>query len=205
MAQEKNVTGLKALKAYDTRKLVLLGLLTAIVVVMQFIGAAIRFGTFSVSLVMLPIVVGATLLGVFEGAWLGLAFGITVLLSGDAGIFIAFNPFGAILVVLLKGMLAGFVAGAAYRVCSGINRTGAALLSAMFCPLVNTGVFFVGVYAFFMPLITDMSRSAGFGDAASFIFIGLIGLNFIFELGLNIVLCPVIIRLIQYGQNRRAG
>ena len=39
------------------------GLLTAIVVVLQLFGSAIKFGPFSISLVLLPIVVGAALYG----------------------------------------------------------------------------------------------------------------------------------------------
>lgn len=94
-----------------TRTVVGLGLLTAIVVVLQFVGATIKFGTFSISLVLMPIVIGAALYGVFAGAWLGLVFGVVVLLSGDAATFMAINPFGTIVTVLLKGILAGAVSG----------------------------------------------------------------------------------------------
>ena len=67
-----------------TKTLVGLGLLTAIVVVLQLVGSFIKFGTFSISLVLMPIVVGAALYGVGAGAWLGFVFGVVVLLSGDA-------------------------------------------------------------------------------------------------------------------------
>lgn len=99
---------------FNTRTLVGLGLLTAIVIVLQFIGAFLKFGTFSISLVLMPIVVGAALYGVFAGAWLGLVFGIVVLLSGDANLFLGINPFGTIVTVLLKGILAGAVSGLVY-------------------------------------------------------------------------------------------
>ena len=63
------------------------GLFTALVVVLQFLGGGIRFGIFSISLVLVPIVVGAAIYGWQAGAWLGFAFGVTVLLSGDANAF----------------------------------------------------------------------------------------------------------------------
>ena len=66
----------------NTRKIAGVGLLTAVVVVLQLLGSFIHFGPFSISLVLIPIVVGASLYGVLSGAWLGLAFGITVLISG---------------------------------------------------------------------------------------------------------------------------
>ena len=42
---------------------------------LQFVGSAIRFGPFSISLVLIPIVLGAALYGWGMGCWLGLVFG----------------------------------------------------------------------------------------------------------------------------------
>ena len=50
--------------------------------VLQFAGSAIRLGPFSVSLVLIPIVLGAALYGWGMGCWLGLVFGAVVLLWG---------------------------------------------------------------------------------------------------------------------------
>ena len=68
----------------NTQKIVGLGLFTAIVIVLQLMGSFIRFGTFSISLVLVPVVIGAALYGAGAGAWLGFVFGVVVLLSGDA-------------------------------------------------------------------------------------------------------------------------
>ena len=99
----------------NTKKIAGVGLLTAVVVVLQLLGSFIHFGPFSISLVLIPIVVGASLYGVLSGAWLGLAFGITVLISGNAAAFLAVNPGGTVVTVLLKGALAGLLAGAVYK------------------------------------------------------------------------------------------
>ena len=187
---------------FNTRKLVLLALLTAIVVVFQFLGAFIRFGPFSISLVLVPVVIGASLLGTWAGGWLGLVFGMVVLASGDANPFIAIDPIGAILVVVLKGTLAGLASGAVYRLLSGKNKTIGVVSAAIICPVVNTGVFIIGAYVFFLPTLTAWGMAAGFTNVTAYIFIGMIQLNFLFELGLNVLLSPAIVRLIQYGQNR---
>ena len=71
----------------NTQKIVGLGLFTAIVIVLQLMGSFIRFGTFSISLVLVPVVIGAALYGAGAGAWLGFVFGVVVLLSGDAAAF----------------------------------------------------------------------------------------------------------------------
>ena len=189
-------------KSFDTRKLVLLALLTAIVVVLQFLGAFIRFGTFSISLVLMPIAVGAALCGIRAGGWLGLVFGFIVLLSGDASPFMAVDPLGAILLVLIKGTLAGLAAGSVYRLLAKISRTLAATLAAVVCPIVNTGIFLIGCYVFFWPTLTEWAGGTDYASTAAFIFLGMIGANFLLELGINLVLSPTIVRLIQYGQDK---
>ena len=190
-------------KPVNTRNLVLLALLTAIVVVLQFLGAFIRFGPFSITLVLMPIVVGSALIGIYAGGWLGLVFGFAVLMSGDAAAFMAINAFGAILVVLAKGAFAGLAAGAVYKLVAHKSRTVAAIISAAVCPIVNTGIFVLGSFMFFLKTITEWGKGAGYTNAAAYIFLGMIGLNFVVEFALNLVLTPVIVRLIQYGQDRR--
>ena len=189
----------------DTRKLVLLALLTAIVVVLQILAILVRplLPAFTLNLVLVPIVIGAALTGVYAGGWLGLASGFAILISGDAAPFMAVDPFGAILVVLVKGLLSGLAAGAVYRLIAGKSRTAAAIAAAAVCPIVNTGIFVVGVYAFFLPTVKEWGSAFGYADAAAYIFLGMIGINFLIEFGINIVLNPVIVRLIHYGQGRR--
>ena len=111
----------KKIDRNKTVKLATAGILTAIVIVFQFIGASIKFGTFSVSLVLIPIVIGAALGGKWVSAWLGFAFGVVVLLSGDASAFIAIDPIGTVITVILKGTLAGFVGGIIFEALKKIN------------------------------------------------------------------------------------
>jgi len=189
-------------KYFTTQRLVLLALLTAIIVVLQVLAIMTRslFPVFAISLVLIPIVVGAALCGTGAGGWLGLAFGFAVLISGDAAAFMAINPAGAIIVVLAKGMFAGLAAGAVYRAFAKKSRTLAAIAAAIICPIVNTGIFILGTYIFFLPTITQWGEGLGFSSATAYIFFGLVGVNFLVELVINLVLCPVIVRLIQYGE-----
>ena len=98
-----------------TKKIVGIGLFTAIVLVLQFLGGGIKFGIFSISLVLVPIVVGAAVYGWQAGAWLGFTFGVAVLLSGDAAAFLAVDVVGTVLTVLVKGTAAGLCSGLVYR------------------------------------------------------------------------------------------
>lgn len=192
-------------KRYDARKLVLLAILTAIVIVLQILAIVVRplLPAFTLNLVLIPIVIGAALNGVYAGGWLGLVSGFAILISGDAALFLAVDPFGAILVVLAKGLLSGLAAGAVYKAIAEKSKTAAAVAAGAVCPIVNTGVFVAGVYAFFLPTVKEWGSTVGHADTAAFIFLGMIGVNFLIEFGLNIILNPVIVRLIQLGQRKR--
>ncbi len=179
------------------------GILTAIVVVLQLFGSAIKFGPFSVSLVLIPIVVGAALYGKWSGMWLGLAFGVTVLLSGDAAAFLTVNPVGTVVTVLLKGALAGLFAGLVYALIEKKNKIAATVCAAIVSPVTNTGVFLLGCLVFFMPTINEWAAGAGFESAGKFMILGLVGANFLFELGLNMVLVPVIVKLVNLGRKEQ--
>ena len=100
------------------------GIFTAVVIVLQLLGAFIRFGPFSISLTLIPIVVGAALYGPWAGAWLGFVFSMVVLISGDAGAFLVVNAIGTILTVILKGTLAGLAAGAVFKALEKNKRVG---------------------------------------------------------------------------------
>lgn len=188
-----------------TRKLTGIAIFTAIVVVLQLLGSFIRFGPFSISLVLIPIVVGAAMYGVAAGAWLGFVFGLIVLLSGDAAAFLGVNAIGTIITVIAKGTLAGLCAGLVYRALEKTNTYVAVIASAIVCPVVNTGIFLLGCLIFFMETIIGWAAAAGFPSAGTYMIVGLVGLNFVFELLVNVVLSPVIIRIIAIGKKGTAN
>ena len=183
-----------------TKNMVGVGLFTAIVMVLQFVGGGIKFGVFSISLVLVPIVVGAALYGWRSGAWLGFAFGAAVLLSGDAAAFLVIDPLATVLVVLVKGAACGLMAGIVYRLLSKIGNTAAVFAAAAICPAVNTGVFLLGCQLFFLDTVAQWGAAMGFENVAAYMFLGLAGVNFLIELGVNLLLAPVIVRLIRIGK-----
>lgn len=192
----------------STQTLALGAMLTALVIVLQLLGSFIRFGMFSISLVLIPIVVGAAMCGPAISAWLGLVFGIAVLLSGVFGTdpatatFFAASAPGTILTVLAKGVLCGLAAGFTYQWLSKKNIYLGVFAAAIVCPLVNTGVFLLGCLVFFLPTITAW---AGGNDQTlwQYILFGLVGGNFLFELGFNLVLSPIIVRLLRISKRLR--
>jgi len=188
----------------STETLVLGAILTALVIVLQFMGAFIKFGPFSISLVLVPIVIGAATCGAAMGGWLGLIFGIVVLISGDAAAFLAVNAVGTIITVIAKGVACGYAAGLAYRAFAKVNTYLAVAVAAVICPVVNTGIFLIGCLVFFMETVTSWAVGAGFsGDVAGYMIVGLVGFNFLFELASNIILSPIIVRLLNIRKTEK--
>ena len=178
-----------------TRRLAGLALFTAIVVVLQLLGSFIKVGPFAVSLVLIPIVVGAAVYGVKAGAWLGFVFGVVVTIAvvtgADAGGYIMFSARP------VMGTAAGYVAGLVYRAISKKNSLAGVIVAAAAAPVVNTGLFVLAMLLFYQP---QLQAWAGDTAVATYIVTGLVGVNFLLELGVNLVLSPTITRLIAAGK-----
>ena len=138
------------------KRMTAVALLMALVVVMQFISGMIPpVGGFSISLVLIPVVLGSALYGPGVGALLGGTFGAIVFINcvngadpGGAMVFQA-NPVLCFLVVMAKGVLAGFASGWMYKLLKDKNTYLAMLCAAIVCPIVNTGVFVICMLTFF--------------------------------------------------------
>jgi uncharacterized membrane protein len=180
-----------------TATLAMGAVLTALVIVLQYLGSFIKFGMFSISLVLIPIVIGAATCGPKISTWLGFVFGAMVLISGDAAAFLAIDVFGTVFTVLVKGIACGLLAGLTYRLLEKKNRYLAVIASAIVCPLANTGVFLIGCFLFFFETIKEWGIAGGFSNVISYMILGLVGGNFLFEMAFNIVLSPTVVRVLS--------
>ena len=188
-------------QAMSTKTLALGSILTALVIVLQMLGQFIRFGPFSISLVLIPIVIGAAMCGPKISTWLGFVFGVVVLMT-DAGAFLAISVPGTVITVLLKGMGCGLAAGLICKALEKKNRYLAVVLAAVVCPLVNTGIFLLGCVLFFLDTVTQWGVGAGFENVGEYLIFGMVGINFIAELVINIILSPTVVRLLNIGKKK---
>ena len=187
-----------------TRKMTGLAIFTAIIVVLQVLCTFVRFGPFSITLALAPIIIGTAMYGKGAGAYLGGVFGAVVLVTGllgwDGGtvmLLMGINPLGCVLVCLLKGVAAGFFAGLCYELIAKKNDKLGVLISGIVCPVVNTGLFIVGMLVFFFD---TLSGWAGGQNLLLYIIVGLTGVNFLAERAVNIVLSSGITRIIRAGK-----
>lgn len=194
-----------------TRQMVLLAILTAVILVLQLTGSAIKLpflGT-SISLVLVPITLGAMILGPVSGAFLGLVFGAEVyIVCGVMGT----DPFTAFLfqdapvatagICLIKSTLAGYLSGMIFKLLKEKNRIVATFCAAIVTPVVNTGVFILGCLLIKSTLAGFMAESGIGGSVVYFLIIGCAGINFLLEAGLNLILAPALGQLWQIASRR---
>ena len=187
-------------------KMVGIAFMMALVVVMQGLTGMIPpIGGFSISLVLIPIVLGAAVYGPLAGALLGATFGTIVYINcvtgvdpGGAMVFQA-NPVLCFLVVMGKGILAGFISGMVYKLLKDKNAYIAMMAAAIVCPIVNTGVFVACMFLFFIDVLAAW---AGGANIVGYVLTGLILANFVPELIINIVFSPAGQRIYQIVQRK---
>ena len=183
------------MKNAKIKRMVGIALLMAMVIVLQFVGSMIPpiGGTVSISLVLIPIIVGAAIYGPGAGAILGATFAVVTIINcitgadpGGAMVFQA-NPLLCILVVSSKSVLCGTISGVVYMMLRKVNAYVAMLCAAIICPVINTGVFVTCMMLFFKPVL---SAWAGGTDVVTYVLTGLVLCNFLPEMVLNIVFSP---------------
>lgn len=188
-------------------KLVQLALLVALVVALQVVSALIPpiGGMVSITLTLIPVVVGGILLGKKSGSILGFAFGAIVLincivaLDPGGNLLWNANPFFTAIICFVKGTAAGFVPAWLYElICGKAEKVGegrkfaATVVAALVAPVVNTGLFVCGMFLLFKDILYSW---AGGTDIITYVLFGLAGLNFIVEFLINTILSPAIVRI----------
>lgn len=176
-----------------------IALLMATVVVLQSLPIP-PIGGFSISLVLIPIVLGGAVFGPSAGALLGATFGVIVFINcvtgvdgGGAMVFQA-NPILCFIVVMAKGTLAGWAAALVYKLLKRKNAYAAMLCAAIVCPVINTGTFIICMMTIFKDVLAAW---AGGGDIIAYVLSGLVLANFVPELIINVVFSPAGQRIVH--------
>lgn len=190
-----------------TLKMVQVAFMAALIVALQLV-STMTAGLLpvNITLTLMPIVIGGMLLGPAYGAALGLIFGLIVLVMCAAGmdvggaILFQANPFLCSLLCLLKGGVAGFAPAFLFQKTGEIMKKssghyfGVTMLGAALCPILNTGIFCLGMVLFYKDILTAW---AGGTDVISYMLLGLAGINFVIEFLINVILCPLVVRSLR--------
>lgn len=186
------------------RKTVATAMLAAIVIVLQIVCTFIKFGPFSITLALTPIIIGAAVYGWKTGALLGFVFSAVVLISGlfgwDGGFILSmmqFSAVGTVAICLIKGTAAGAVSGAIYKALSKKSDVAASVAAAVAAPIVNTGLFAATMLTVFNGFLSANAPSDGSLSPVAMLFLSWIGVNFIVEFISNIVLSTVTTKVVR--------
>ena len=177
---------------FSSKNVTTLAILLALVIVLQAFGGSISIGAVTLNFTLIPLVLGAIVLGPLAGALLGFAGGVIILIqvilapSGFYYIIWSNSPFVTTMICLVKTTVAGFVAGWAFRLMERKNAHTAIFTASALVPIINTALFVLGCLC--MP--NTISLMADGENVLVFILVGLVTFNFFIELAINLLVAP---------------
>jgi uncharacterized membrane protein len=158
-----------------TVKMVLLAILVAIMLILAFTPLGyLKVGVIEISFMMIPVAVGAIVLGPLAGAILGGVFGTTSFIqalgiSHFGVMLMSINPFYTFILTMIPRVLMGWLAGLIFQALynnEGTKRVSYAV-GSLSAALLNT-IFFM---SFLIILFGNTDYIKGFqGDMSLFLF-----------------------------------
>ncbi|MBQ9734754.1 MAG: ECF transporter S component [Clostridia bacterium] len=184
---------------FTARNITALSILLALVIVLQTFGGAINIGPVQLNFTLIPIALGAILLGPIAGLILGFACGVVVAIQVIMGLVPFYvliwteTPVVALLTCVVKTTVAGLVSGLAYKCIAKKNRYVAVFVAAALVPVINTALFIVGCLGMWEVMVA----LAGGTNILGFILVSLVTFNFFVELAVNLLCAPALYRVIR--------
>lgn len=175
-------------------------ILCSLTVVLQILSTLMsNYLQFSLTLALIPVAVACIHYGAKCGIIVSAAMGITLFIECvvgfdvGGGIMFALSPVKTFIGSAVRVVLAAcgvILAGALTSKFKG-KKWRSFLLSALL-PVFNTGIFLLAFITMFNPLLHEWASGAG-STVISYIFLGLVGVNFIIEVITCVALCPAIV------------
>ena len=191
-------------KFFTAKNVALLGVLIALAVVLQIFASGISIFGITMNFSLIPIALAGIMMGWIGGGIIGLVCGLVVFITAAVmgqepatSFLFQVNPAIFSLTCIGKTTVAGIVCGLLYKLISKKNEFIAVCVSAIVIPIINTGIYMLGMVlmkgavAQFLGLTQS---SAGVVFTAVF---GLIWINFLIEMAINVVFVPIINRVMK--------
>ena len=169
-------------------------ILAALIFIFQIIGNYVSIAGISINLALIPIAIGAILYGPWSGLLLGAINGVCVL-PGSA-LFFGISPFFTVLCCILKTGLAGFISGWVFKLFRGKGLIPGMFVCSLLVPVINTGIFSLFALTIFRSGLEEFFGVES-SQFVSFLFLAVIGINFIFEVVSIIILSPSFVMILK--------
>ena len=171
----------------STGFLVRVALLAAVIAVMAFTPLGyFRTGFLSITLLPIPVVIGAIVLGPAAGAILGAVFGVTSViqcfgLESFGTTLMGINPVGTLITCMIPRILMGFLAGVLFLLLRRLfgSRFGVFAAACLAGPLLNTLLFMTSLCVFFYR--TDFIQGLASGKNVLAFCVAFVGINGVIE------------------------
>ena len=176
----------------SARELTTLGLLTGILLLMNFtpLGYFRTLGL-SISLMMIPVGIGAMLIGPKAGAWLGFVFGATSFYQALTGsspfssMLLSINPVGTFMTCVPTRLLMGLCVGLIFKAVQRVDKrkTACYFVGGFFAAFLNT-LFFMGTLLLFFwntEYVQGINQTLGNLNPLLFV-LAFVGINGAFEM-----------------------
>lgn len=191
-------------KNLKPKELTLMGLLTAVLLVMSFTPLGyLTVGPLAITFNMIPVAIGAIALGPKGGAVLGAVFGITSFLqcigiggSSPMGVILfEINPFLAFVQRFLPRFLMGFLTAYIYKFAKKAFGSAASFIAGFFAAFLNTALFMSLLVLLFGN--TEYMTGLMNGKNVIVFICTFVGINAVFEMLASTVLTGIIAKALE--------
>lgn len=167
-------------KKSNVRYITELAILIAIILAMKLMGlSSIPVGPLNMTLNMVPIGIGAMLLGPLAGAVLGGIYGLTSLYdavtgaSVMTGTFFQLNPFATVILCVGCRILTGFLTAVIFKAVKKLDKSNTIcyFIGGLAAPLINTITFMGFIVLVFYSSEYIQGRVATLGVQSAFMFV----------------------------------
>ena len=176
-------------KKYNTKKMVELSIFIAIIILMSFTPLGyLKLFVLDITLIVIPVAVGAIVLGPMAGAILGLTFGITSFVlsfsSPLGAMMLDISPVFRVITCIVPRVMCGWLTGLVYLISKKGKYTSsiAVPMANLACPIFNTVFFMSALMIFYYntPAIQDMATSMKVFNPIALVF-AMVGANAVIE------------------------
>lgn len=196
-------------KFFSSKNVALLGILTALVIVLQLFGSSIPMFGITLNFSLIPIALAGILLGYLGGAIVGFVCGLvvfitTAVMGGEPVTANLFQTDPVILTTMCIGKttVAGLVSGLLYKLISKRNNLVAVSVGSIAIPVINTTIYVLGMLLMKDSLIAYMGWDFNSTWLVFATIFSIIWLNFVLEMVITIIFTPLTYRVIRVLDKR---
>ena len=196
----------------NLRKMTELASFISNILVMKITGlSSIPVGPLVMTLTMIPIAIGAMLLGPTEGAVLGFIYGLTSLYDAVTGrsamthFFFQISPVNTVILCVLIRTLVGFLTGMIFKAVKKLDKKKfiCYYVGGLAAPMLNTILFMGYIVLFFYKTEYVQNLVDKLGAANPFMFIVLlVGIQGLLEWLGGVVIGGSVAKAVAYGLKR---